>query len=71
MIAKIYVFVFAWIATGLVFAIPFALFGADKVLRAPAPVSAGARLLIVPGAAVLWPVMLWFWVASRRRGERT
>ena len=67
MIAKIYMFIFAWVATGLVFAVPFAVFGAHSALSRPAPLSLGARLLIIPGAAIFWPRMLWLWLASRNR----
>ncbi len=70
MIAVIYSFIFAWLATGLIFAIPFALFGAPKILQDAAEMSVGARILIIPGTAILWPWLLWRWVASFDRKVR-
>lgn len=68
MLAAIYTFIVAWLATGLVLAAPFAFLGAGKALRKPAALSIGARLLIIPGAAILWPWTLWRWV--RALGQR-
>jgi hypothetical protein len=70
MIAVIYSFIFAWLATGLIFAIPFAFFGAQRILPDAASMSLGARILIIPGAAILWPWLLWRWVASFDRKVR-
>jgi hypothetical protein len=54
-------------AVGVLFAIPFAFRGVtaiDANARAGAP--PGFRLLIVPGAAALWPLLLKRWLAARR-----
>jgi hypothetical protein len=53
-------------AAGAVTAVAFAAFGVTRVQ--PAPVSLGARLLILPGAAALWPYVLVRWL--RARGAR-
>jgi hypothetical protein len=49
-----------YLAIGLVFAIPFALIGAKRI----DPHAARFRLLIIPGAAALWPLLLQRWVAG-------
>ena len=51
-------------ALGIVVAVAFALFGVTRVQSAP--VSLGARILILPGAAMLWPYVAIRWL--RRRG---
>lgn len=48
---------------GIVFALAFVAFGVTRVQ--PAPVSLGARILLVPGAAALWPYVLRRWIAAR------
>ena len=50
-------------AIGLVTALAFVGFGVTKVQ--PAPVSLGARILLLPGAAALWPYVLRRWLATR------
>jgi hypothetical protein len=49
-------------AIGLVTALAFVCFGVTRVQ--PAPVSLGARILIVPGAAALWPYILTRWLKA-------
>ena len=48
---------------GLVTAVAFVTFGVTRVQ--PAAVSLGARLLILPGAAALWPYVLMRWLRAR------
>jgi hypothetical protein len=50
-------------AIGLVTALAFVAFGVTRVQ--PAPVSLGARILILPGAAALWPYVLRRWIKAR------
>ncbi len=52
---------------GLITAILFVLFGVTRVLAHPVSVTPGARILFVPGAALLWPLVLGRWLKSRRR----
>ena len=47
-------------AIGAVVAVGFASVGLTRVIHAPA--TWGARLLILPGAALLWPVVLKRWL---------
>lgn len=50
-------------AAGAVTALAFVTFGVTCVQ--PAPMSLGARILILPGAAALWPYVLMRWVQAR------
>ena len=53
-----------YVLLGLVTAILFVSFGVTRVL--PYPMTLGARLLVLPGAAALWPYVLARWLTSRR-----
>jgi hypothetical protein len=53
-------------AAGLAVAAAFVVFGVSRVLPEPAPVTAGARILIFPGAVALWPYVLVRWLKARR-----
>jgi hypothetical protein len=53
-----------YLAFGLLFALIFAFFGAQKIDPHAAHGSWGFRLLIIPGAAALWPLLLRRWVAG-------
>ena len=50
-------------AIGAITAVAFVIFGVTRVQ--PAPVSLGARILILPGAAALWPYVLLRWIGTR------
>jgi hypothetical protein len=50
---------------GAVTAVAFVTFGVAQVLPAGTPVTLGARLLLLPGAAALWPYVLLRWVKAR------
>ena len=52
---------------GAVIALAFVTFGIARVLPAGTPVTLGARVLLWPGAALLWPYVLLRWVKGRRR----
>ena len=52
-----------YVAVGLATALAFVIFGVTRVQNAP--VTIGARVLIFPGAAALWPVVLARWRKSR------
>ncbi len=47
---------------GAVTAAAFVTFGVTRVQ--PAAVSLGARILLLPGAAALWPYVLLRWIRS-------
>ena len=62
MIAAIFLILLgAYLACGLVFAVPFALLGAKKIDPHAAHGSWGFRLLIIPGSMALWPLLLKRW----------
>ena len=50
-------------AIGAVVALAFATRGVTRVQ--PAAVSLGARILLLPGAAALWPYVLIRWIKTR------
>ena len=50
-------------AVGAITAVAFVIFGVTRVQ--PAPVSLGARILILPGVAALWPYVLLRWIRTR------
>jgi hypothetical protein len=53
-------------AVGVAVAAAFVVFGVTRVLPDPVPVTVGARVLIFPGAAALWPYVLVRWLKSVR-----
>jgi hypothetical protein len=55
-----------YVAAGAAVAAAFVAFGVTRVLPEPAPVTCGARVLIFPGAAALWPYVLIRWLKARR-----
>jgi hypothetical protein len=50
-------------ACGVALALAFVVGGISRVQ--PAPISLGARILILPGAVALWPYVLMRWLAAR------
>ena len=52
-------------AAGLVFALPFLIWGLPRVDQATHGSSLAFRLLVLPGTAALWPLLLRQWVRSR------
>ena len=60
-------------AAGVVIALAFVIFGVTRVQPEPLPVTVGARILIFPGAAALWPYVLVRWLKSApmRRAHRS
>lgn len=65
-VAAIFAIGFAlYVAAGLVIAVAFVSVGVTAVQSAP--VTLGARILLLPGAAALWPLVLSRWLKSRGR----
>jgi hypothetical protein len=46
---------------GLLTALAFVTAGVTRVLPHPAPVTVGARILLIPAAAASWPYVLYRW----------
>ncbi len=62
----------AWVVYGaacLVFACVFAARGAAQVDPAARDMPLTARLLLIPGAASLWPLVLWKWWRRSAQGS--
>jgi len=51
-------------APGVAIATAFLVFGVRRVLPQPVPVTLGARIMLFPGAAALWPYVLIRWLKS-------
>jgi len=49
----------SYLGIGLVFAPLFALFGVGRIDPAADGATWGFRLMIVPGAVALWPLLVW------------
>ena len=49
---------------GLVTAVAFVTKGVTQVLPHPTRVTIGARILLIPAAAALWPYVLYRWRSS-------
>jgi len=58
-----------YLLVGLVFAIAFVTKGVRRVDGAAEGSPWSFRLLILPGAAALWPVLLRRWLASGHAGD--
>lgn len=56
-----------YLLPGLVVGCAFVVAGASRVLDGRPPVSQGARLVLLPGAMILWPLIAKRWVARARR----
>ena len=48
-----------YLGVGALFALGFAFWGAARIDPAAIGMPIAARLLILPGAAALWPLLLW------------
>jgi hypothetical protein len=53
---------FAYAVVGALFAVPFAWKGAGRIDPAAARAPFGFRLLLLPGACALWPLLLVRWM---------
>ena len=59
-------FVALYVGMGVAIAAAFVAFGVTRVLPAPTTVTLGARIVLFPGAAALWPYVLIRWLKSYR-----
>jgi glucose-6-phosphate-specific signal transduction histidine kinase len=53
----------AYLAVGIIVALAFVIAGVTKVQ--PIPVTLGARIVLWPGAFLLWPYVAVRWLKSR------
>jgi hypothetical protein len=56
-----------YVGAGLVTAFLFVCFGVTRVLPHPVTVTIGARVLFLPAATLLWPIVLGRWLKSGSR----
>jgi hypothetical protein len=56
----------AYAAAGVAFAIPFVTLGVQRLDPVAKGSGAAFRLIILPGSAALWPLLLVRWVRGRR-----
>jgi hypothetical protein len=54
---------------GLLFAIPFVSIGIGKIDSRAQGAGLGFRLLVLPGVAALWPLLLFRWLGNRNAGN--
>ncbi len=59
-----------YLAIGLAFALFFTFAGAPRIDRAAGGTGLLFRLLILPGAAVLWPLLLLMWLTGAGANRR-
>ena len=69
MMQFVFVFLVVYLVIGLFFAIAFALSGHKKLDSGAATASRRLRLLWMPGAAALWPILLIKWKNSATGNE--
>jgi hypothetical protein len=60
MAVAIYVALLCYLAIGVAVGCAFVLVGVMRLQAAP--VSAGARILLLPGSIILWPLILSRWL---------
>jgi hypothetical protein len=60
----------AYLAAGVLFALLFAFAGAARLDRATKSAGPFFRFLIVPGAALLWPLLALMWIVGAGANRR-
>jgi hypothetical protein len=55
----------AYFLLGLAFALAFVIRGVAAIDPAARGMPLAARLLVLPGAAALWPLLLWKWLTQK------
>jgi hypothetical protein len=55
----------AYVATGAFFAVAFAAWGVSRVDPVARGCTPGFRLIILPGATALWPLLAFRWIRRR------
>ena len=56
--------VYLYVLIGIVTAVAFLTSGVTRVFAHPMPVTLPARILLLPGATVLWPYVLVRWLGA-------
>jgi hypothetical protein len=64
-IGSLLLYVFGlYVAVGIAVGVAFVCYGVTRVLEHPATVSPGARILLFPASAALWPLILRRWLKA-------
>ena len=58
--------VYLYVLIGIVTAVAFLISGVTRVFVHPVPVSIPARILLLPGATILWPYVLVRWLGAEK-----
>lgn len=58
--------VYLYVLIGIVTAVAFMISGVTRVFVHPTPVTVPARILLLPGAIVLWPYVLVRWLGAEK-----
>jgi len=67
---RIWLPVALYLAIGALFSFAFVAVGAPRMDRAASGANAVFRLMIAPGAALLWPLLALMWVAGAGANNR-
>ncbi|GAB5558461.1 MAG: hypothetical protein SynsKO_01080 [Synoicihabitans sp.] len=54
----------AYLAAGLIFAIPFVFRGAAKIDAPAANTGLFFKLILIPGSMIFWPILLRRWISG-------
>ncbi|MFT5285462.1 MAG: hypothetical protein ACI8TQ_001627 [Planctomycetota bacterium] len=65
-VERILLVVGIYLGVGVLVAIPFVIAGAKRIDSAAATGTRGFRILIFPGAVLLWPFLLKRWIGGDR-----
>ncbi len=68
MLLWIQTMIVTWLVLGTLVALPFLTFAVGRVVEGAAGSSLMFRLMMLPGAVLLWPVVLRRWFAPHQRG---
>ena len=58
--------VYLYVLIGIVTAVAFVISGVTRVFAHPVPVTIPARILLLPGATILWPYVLVRWLGAEK-----
>lgn len=56
-----------YLVCGLAFAIPFILKGVEKIDEGAQGATWGFKVIIIPGTAVFWPLLLRKWIQEKKK----
>lgn len=60
----------AYMVIGVLFAVAFVMIGITRIDPSAGNSTLGFRLIVLPGAALLWPLLLRRWLLARKDERR-